>query len=285
MPLRMHAHDRWTETTSARHLAARNKYAQLGKPSSRLSPRLFLEKVSDDNIQMGTIEFDTGFANVLVVYRAICFRPFVNEVLDAAVSHVTELGFFAEVGPLEVFVSRLVSPVESGSAKTTARVGGFGGESKWCRDRERSGRARCRLGKGPCSHAVSAEKSSPDCRPRRFEWVPQRLHIFWWCVLQTLCHVHPPHPPFCLGNTILFFPFLGVFHVAHPAPSYTLVPCFFVQGMPDDIAGGYDPVGDMWVSSEDSDTEIKSGCGVRLRIIGVTVGAELVRLKLEWSAT
>lgn len=47
--------------------------------------------------------------------------------------------------------------------------------------------------------------------------------------------------------------------------------------MPDDIAGGYDPVGDMWVSSEDSDTEIKSGCGVRLRIIGVTVGAELVR--------
>ena len=59
---------------------------------------------------MGTIEFDTGFANVVVVYRAICFRPFVNEVLDAAVSHVTELGFFAEVGPLEVFVSRLVSP-------------------------------------------------------------------------------------------------------------------------------------------------------------------------------
>lgn len=57
---------------------------------------------------MGTIEFDTGFANVLVAYRAICFRPFVNEVLDAAVSHVTELGFFAEVGPLEVFVSRLV---------------------------------------------------------------------------------------------------------------------------------------------------------------------------------
>lgn len=47
--------------------------------------------------------------------------------------------------------------------------------------------------------------------------------------------------------------------------------------MPDDIAGGYDPVGDMWVSSEDSDTEIKAGCGVRLRIIGVTVGAELVR--------
>lgn len=56
------------------------------------------------------------------------------------------------------------------------------------------------------------------------------------------------------------------------------------QGMPDDIAGGYDAVGDMWVSSEDSDTEIKAGCGVRLRIIGVTVGAELVRKSLERSS-
>lgn len=51
--------------------------------------------------------------------------------------------------------------------------------------------------------------------------------------------------------------------------------------MPDDIAGGYDPVGDMWVSSEDADTEIKAGCGVRLRIIGVTIGAELVRPRLS----
>ena len=64
------------------------------------------------------------------------------------------------------------------------------------------------------------------------------------------------------------------------------LPCLvFLQGMPDDIAGGYDPVGDMWVSSEDSDTEIKSGCGVRLRIIGVTVGAELVRHKREDART
>ena len=32
---------------------------------------------------------------------------------------------------------------------------------------------------------------------------------------------------------------------------------------------------------EDSDTEVKAGCGVRLRIIGVTVGAELVRTSEE----
>lgn len=57
----------------------------------------------------------------------------------------------------------------------------------------------------------------------------------------------------------------------------------WMQGMPDDIASGYDPVGDMWVSAEDSDTEIKAGCGVRLRIIGVTVGAELVSVG-RWTA-
>lgn len=65
--------------------------------------------------------------------------------------------------------------------------------------------------------------------------------------------------------------------IYHFTPWTILCVGFNGQGMPDDIAGGYDPVGDMWVSSEDSDTEIKAGCGVRLRIIGVTVGAELVR--------
>ncbi|KDO24033.1 hypothetical protein SPRG_20943 [Saprolegnia parasitica CBS 223.65] len=40
-------------------------------------------------------------------YRAILFRPFKNEVLDAVVTgRETPLGFFAEVGPLQVFVSR-----------------------------------------------------------------------------------------------------------------------------------------------------------------------------------
>ena len=110
-------------------------------------------KVLDENIRLDIIEYDTGFANVIVDYSAICFRPFRNEVMDAIVSNVTELGFFAEVGPLEVFVSRF--------------------------------------------------------------------------------------------------------------------------NMPDDIAqNGYDAAGDMWVS-DDKEVEIKAGCGVRLRIIGITVEAEL----------
>ncbi|CAM9833757.1 unnamed protein product [Chrysoparadoxa australica] len=60
----------------------------------------------DEDISLGIMEYDTGFVNALVTYKAICFRPFINEVLDATVTNVTELGFVSEVGPLEVFVSR-----------------------------------------------------------------------------------------------------------------------------------------------------------------------------------
>ena len=38
------------------------------------------------------------------------FRPFKNEVLDAKVSNVNEHGFFADVGPLSVFVSKHAMP-------------------------------------------------------------------------------------------------------------------------------------------------------------------------------
>lgn len=164
-------------------------------------------QVTDEHITLGTIEFDTGFVNVVTVYRAICFRPFVNEVLDASVSHVTELGFFAEVGPLEVFVSRLVR-----------------------RDMLGLGRLR---GSREIFRRVQAE---PCFAPASFARCAR-------------------------GG------------VDESLPCSCIAP---LQGMPDDIASGYDPVGDMWVSAEDSDTEIKAGCGVRLRIIGVTVGAELV---------
>ncbi|KAG5182308.1 hypothetical protein JKP88DRAFT_269964 [Tribonema minus] len=114
---------------------------------------VFSQNSANTSMEMGTIEYDTGAANIICTYEAICFRPFRNEVLDATVSNVTDLGFFAEVGPLEIFVSRF--------------------------------------------------------------------------------------------------------------------------NMPEDIANtGYDSVGDMWVS-EDKEVEIKKGCGVRLRIIGITVEAEL----------
>ena len=37
-----------------------------------------------------------------VRYKAVVFRPFKGEVLDAVVTTVNKMGFFAEVGPLQV---------------------------------------------------------------------------------------------------------------------------------------------------------------------------------------
>ena len=43
-------------------------------------------------------------------YNAIVFRPFKGEVFDAVVTVVNKLGFFAQVGPLQVFVSKHLIP-------------------------------------------------------------------------------------------------------------------------------------------------------------------------------
>jgi len=43
-------------------------------------------------------------------YNAIVFRPFKGEVFDAIVTVVNKLGFFAQVGPLQVFVSKHLIP-------------------------------------------------------------------------------------------------------------------------------------------------------------------------------
>ena len=51
-----------------------------------------------------------GYVAVNVRYAAILLRPFKNEVLDAIVTDVSELGVFTSVGPLHVFVSRHAMP-------------------------------------------------------------------------------------------------------------------------------------------------------------------------------
>ena len=45
-----------------------------------------------------------------VAYKALMFRPFKNEVLDAVVKSVSEVGFFAEAGPLSILVSHAHIP-------------------------------------------------------------------------------------------------------------------------------------------------------------------------------
>ena len=43
-------------------------------------------------------------------YTAIVFRPFKGEVFDAEVKTVNKLGVFAQVGPLQVFISKHLMP-------------------------------------------------------------------------------------------------------------------------------------------------------------------------------
>ena len=43
---------------------------------------------------------------------AIVCRPFKNEVIDALVNTINELGFFCYAGPIKVFVSRHCMPLD-----------------------------------------------------------------------------------------------------------------------------------------------------------------------------
>jgi len=61
---------------------------------------------SVDEIGLGKIQEGTGLVQFPITYQAIVFRPFRNEVVDAVVKSVNKYGFLAEVGPLQVFVSK-----------------------------------------------------------------------------------------------------------------------------------------------------------------------------------
>jgi len=60
----------------------------------------------------GKIREGAGLVTFSMKFQAIVFRPFKGEVLDAKVDKVNKLGFFAEVGPLQVFVSKHLIPTD-----------------------------------------------------------------------------------------------------------------------------------------------------------------------------
>ncbi|KZO92927.1 hypothetical protein CALVIDRAFT_486792, partial [Calocera viscosa TUFC12733] len=63
------------------------------------------------DVGVGLVSVGNGQAEFITTYRAIVFKPFKGEVLDSVVTSVNKMGFFAEVGPLQVFVSaHLVHP-------------------------------------------------------------------------------------------------------------------------------------------------------------------------------
>lgn len=45
----------------------------------------------------------------LSVHKAVVFRPFKGEVLDAQVTRVNKVGIFTQIGPLACFISKHVS--------------------------------------------------------------------------------------------------------------------------------------------------------------------------------
>ncbi|GFG33738.1 hypothetical protein Cfor_05480 [Coptotermes formosanus] len=67
---------------------------------------------SIDNIGAGLIQPGQGFVVYPVKYKAIVFRPFKGEVLDAVVTQVNKVGMFAEIGPLSCFISHHSIPAD-----------------------------------------------------------------------------------------------------------------------------------------------------------------------------
>lgn len=65
-------------------------------------------------IPHGELDHTTGFAVFPLKYKALVFRPFKGEVLDSVVDKVTQHGFFADAGPLKIFVSHHLLPPDMG---------------------------------------------------------------------------------------------------------------------------------------------------------------------------
>lgn len=67
--------------------------------------------VSILDVGKGMVLPNTGQAEFITRYRAIVFKPFKGEVVDGQVTQLSKMGFFAECGPLTVFVSaQLIHP-------------------------------------------------------------------------------------------------------------------------------------------------------------------------------
>lgn len=58
----------------------------------------------------GRLKDTTGFASYDVTYSCLVLRPFRGEVMDTLVTSVSKVGFFAEAGPLQIFVSGHLIP-------------------------------------------------------------------------------------------------------------------------------------------------------------------------------
>lgn len=67
--------------------------------------------ISIENFGRGLLQYTSGVALFTLHYTAIVFFPFENQVVDGVVTTVNKMGFFADIGPLQIFVSTHVSRV------------------------------------------------------------------------------------------------------------------------------------------------------------------------------
>jgi len=65
-----------------------------------------------EEMSKGQLDEDSGFAHFDVRYVSLVFRPFKNEILLAKVHTITNNGFFASAGPLDIFVSQYGIPAD-----------------------------------------------------------------------------------------------------------------------------------------------------------------------------
>ncbi|OCK80514.1 DNA-directed RNA polymerase II 19 kDa polypeptide [Lepidopterella palustris CBS 459.81] len=63
-------------------------------------------------ISDGTVVPGTGYAEYIVHYKAVVWRPFRGEIVDGVVTSVIRAGFFVDCGSLQAFVSRPMIPSE-----------------------------------------------------------------------------------------------------------------------------------------------------------------------------
>merc|ERR1719387_1787847 len=61
-------------------------------------------------VGQGKLQDNTGLILVPTTYKALVMKPFKNEVIDCQVTEVNKLGFFGQVGPMRVFVSKSSMP-------------------------------------------------------------------------------------------------------------------------------------------------------------------------------
>ena len=74
-----------------------------GKCTGRYGYTIVVAQITD--MSEGKLHIDTGYCVFNVKYNALVLRTFLNEVIPCTVASIVSGGFWAQAGPLEIFVS------------------------------------------------------------------------------------------------------------------------------------------------------------------------------------